>query len=184
MIVTSARANYQSRQRPASAGEAYEVCLRSDERGADLISDALPFGRPWYGEPNAPIDFSKVSVQASQIAKQLVRRLALRPISPMFVSLITQRTLCPQPRQSRVSIGVVSGILQKNHNASKDRSPRFAICCALLGLPTSRFRALHLHRVSSWRNNCTAKRNEGTSAGCNNGYVSHREDGIQNVGCE
>ena len=104
MIVTSARANYQSRQRPASAGEAYEVCLRSDERGADLISDALPFGRPLYGEPNAPIDFSKVSVQSSQIAKQLVRRLALRPISPMFVSLITQRTLCPQPRRSRVSI--------------------------------------------------------------------------------
>ena len=53
MIVTSARANYESRQRPTSAGEAYEVCLRSDERGADLISDALPFGRPWYGEPNA-----------------------------------------------------------------------------------------------------------------------------------
>ena len=53
MIVTSARANYQSRQHPTSAGEAYEVCLRSDERGADLISDALPFGRPWYGEPNA-----------------------------------------------------------------------------------------------------------------------------------
>ena len=22
-------------------------------RGVDLISDALPFGRPWYGEPNA-----------------------------------------------------------------------------------------------------------------------------------
>ena len=33
--------------------------------------------------------------------------------------------------------------------------------------------ALHLHRVSSWRNNCTAKRNEGTSVGCNNGYVRH-----------
>ena len=101
MIVTSARANYQSRQRPASAGEAYEVCC-SDERGADLISDALPFGRLWYGEPNVPIDFSKVSVQASQIAKQLVRRLALRSISPMFVSLITP-TLCPSPadRESR-----------------------------------------------------------------------------------
>ena len=42
MIVTSARADYQSCQRPTSAGEAYEVCLRSDERGADLISDALP----------------------------------------------------------------------------------------------------------------------------------------------
>jgi hypothetical protein len=24
-----------------------------DHRGVDLISDALPFGRLWYGEPNA-----------------------------------------------------------------------------------------------------------------------------------
>ena len=26
---------------------------RSDKRGVDLISDTLPFGRLWYGEPNA-----------------------------------------------------------------------------------------------------------------------------------
>jgi len=26
---------------------------REDHRGVDLISDALPFGRLWYGEPNA-----------------------------------------------------------------------------------------------------------------------------------
>ena len=31
----------------------YEVCPRSDKRGVDLISDALPFGRLWYGESNA-----------------------------------------------------------------------------------------------------------------------------------
>jgi len=31
----------------------YEVRLRKDKRGVDLISDALPFGRLWYGEPNA-----------------------------------------------------------------------------------------------------------------------------------
>jgi len=24
-----------------------------DKRGVDLLSDALPFGRLWYGEPNA-----------------------------------------------------------------------------------------------------------------------------------
>jgi hypothetical protein len=33
------------------------ACLRGphaqDHRGVDLISDALPFGRLWYGEPNA-----------------------------------------------------------------------------------------------------------------------------------
>jgi len=32
----------------------YEVRPRKDKRGVDLISDALPFGRLWYAEPNAP----------------------------------------------------------------------------------------------------------------------------------
>jgi len=31
----------------------YEVRPRKDHRGVDLISDALPFGRLWYREPNA-----------------------------------------------------------------------------------------------------------------------------------
>ena len=31
----------------------YEIRPRSDKRGFDLISDALPFGRLWYIEPNA-----------------------------------------------------------------------------------------------------------------------------------
>ena len=31
----------------------YEVRPRKDNRGVDLISDVLPFGRLWYGEPNA-----------------------------------------------------------------------------------------------------------------------------------
>ena len=30
-----------------------EVRPHKDHRGIDLISDALPFGRLWYGEPNA-----------------------------------------------------------------------------------------------------------------------------------
>jgi hypothetical protein len=33
-----------------------------DRRGVDLISDALPFGRLWYGEPNAAsnaVDYAK-----------------------------------------------------------------------------------------------------------------------------
>jgi hypothetical protein len=32
---------------------AYEVRPRKDKRGFDLISDTLPFGRLWYGEPDA-----------------------------------------------------------------------------------------------------------------------------------
>ena len=31
----------------------YEVRPLKDKRGVDLISDALPFGRLWYGKPNA-----------------------------------------------------------------------------------------------------------------------------------
>jgi hypothetical protein len=31
----------------------YEIRPRADKRGFDLITDALPFGRLWYGEPNA-----------------------------------------------------------------------------------------------------------------------------------
>jgi hypothetical protein len=31
----------------------YEVRPRKDHRGVHLISDVLPFGRLWYGEPNA-----------------------------------------------------------------------------------------------------------------------------------
>ena len=31
----------------------YEVRPRKNHRGVDLISDALPFGRLWYAEPNA-----------------------------------------------------------------------------------------------------------------------------------
>jgi hypothetical protein len=30
-----------------------KVRPRKDHRGVDLISDVLPFGRLWYGEPNA-----------------------------------------------------------------------------------------------------------------------------------
>ena len=36
-----------------SSQHAYGVCRRKDHRGVDPISDALPFGRLWYGEPNA-----------------------------------------------------------------------------------------------------------------------------------
>ena len=40
----------------STAIHSYEVRPRKDKRGVDLISDALPFGRLWYGEPNAISD--------------------------------------------------------------------------------------------------------------------------------
>jgi hypothetical protein len=36
-----------------SSEHVYEVRVRKDQRGVDLISDALPDGRLWYGEPDA-----------------------------------------------------------------------------------------------------------------------------------
>jgi hypothetical protein len=32
---------------------AYEIRRRKDHRGVDLVSDVLPFGQLWYGEPDA-----------------------------------------------------------------------------------------------------------------------------------
>ena len=36
----------------------YEVRPRKDQRGFDLISDALPFGRLWYEQALDAIDFA------------------------------------------------------------------------------------------------------------------------------
>ena len=38
---------------PTNSQQVYEVRPRKDKRGVDLISEALPYGRLWYGEPNA-----------------------------------------------------------------------------------------------------------------------------------
>src|SRR5207248_11275760 len=37
----------------SSSHHIYEILPRKDKRGVDLISDALPFGRLWYAEPDA-----------------------------------------------------------------------------------------------------------------------------------
>jgi hypothetical protein len=38
---------------PTAKMHVYEVRPRKDKRGVDLISDVPPFGRLWYGEPDA-----------------------------------------------------------------------------------------------------------------------------------
>jgi len=37
----------------------YEVRPRKDRRGFELISDALPFGRLWYEDASAAVDYAK-----------------------------------------------------------------------------------------------------------------------------
>ena len=50
---TASRYNQPLNVSMTSSQHVYEVRPRKDKRGFDLISDALPFGAFWYGEPNA-----------------------------------------------------------------------------------------------------------------------------------
>ena len=51
----------------------YEVCPRKDGRGADLISDALPFGRLWCGGPNAVTNATGYAMHDSRSADAVIR---------------------------------------------------------------------------------------------------------------
>jgi hypothetical protein len=51
----------------------YELRPRKDKRGADLISDALPFGRLWYGEPNAFANAVGYAMHRSRSHRAVIR---------------------------------------------------------------------------------------------------------------
>ena len=51
----------------------YEVRPRKDHRGVDLISDALPFGRLWYGGPEAITNAIGYASQYSRAYDTVVR---------------------------------------------------------------------------------------------------------------
>jgi hypothetical protein len=50
-----------------------EVRPRKDRRGADLISDALPFGRLWYGETNAVSNAIGYAIHRSRSHDAIIR---------------------------------------------------------------------------------------------------------------
>jgi hypothetical protein len=54
---------------------AYEVRLRKDHRGVDLISDALPFGRLWYDGPNAVENAIGYAIHSSRSHDAVIRVL-------------------------------------------------------------------------------------------------------------
>jgi hypothetical protein len=56
-----------------SSQPVYEVRPRSDNRGVDLISDALPFGRLWYGEPNAVSNAIGYAIHRSRSHDAVIR---------------------------------------------------------------------------------------------------------------
>jgi len=51
----------------------YEVRPRKDKIGVDLISDTLPFGRLWYGEPNAIVDAVGYAIRRSWSHAAVIR---------------------------------------------------------------------------------------------------------------
>ena len=51
----------------------YEIRPRTDKRGVDLISDVLPFGRLWYGEPNAVSNAIGYAMQSSRSHRAVIR---------------------------------------------------------------------------------------------------------------
>ena len=55
------------------AAHVYEVRPRKDERGVDLISDALPFGRLWYDGPNAAAHAIDYAQHRSRSCKAVIR---------------------------------------------------------------------------------------------------------------
>jgi hypothetical protein len=46
---------------------AYEVHPPVDKRGVDLISNALPFGRLWYGGPDATMNAIRYAKSIEEI---------------------------------------------------------------------------------------------------------------------
>ena len=42
-----------------SSQHVYEIRPREDDRGIDLISDALPFGGLWYTKPSDAVSYAK-----------------------------------------------------------------------------------------------------------------------------
>ena len=56
-----------------SSQHVYEVRPRKDKRGVDLISDVLPFGRLWYGEPNAISNAIGYATQYSRSHDAVIR---------------------------------------------------------------------------------------------------------------
>jgi hypothetical protein len=50
---TAGRVPFNSRMTSTISAHVYEIPPRKDRRGVDLVSDVLPFGALWYGEPSA-----------------------------------------------------------------------------------------------------------------------------------
>ena len=53
--------------------DVYEIRPCKDHRGVDLISDALPFGGLWYGEPHAVANAIGYAQHCSRLDNAVIR---------------------------------------------------------------------------------------------------------------
>jgi hypothetical protein len=51
----------------------YEIYLRKDKRGVDLIGDVLPFGRRWYDTPDNAIGYAMHSSRSHDAVIRVLR---------------------------------------------------------------------------------------------------------------
>jgi hypothetical protein len=70
MIAFSRDSSQRGRESPIRV---YELRRRENRRGVDLISAALPFGRLWYGEPNAVGNPIGYAIHYSRSADAVIR---------------------------------------------------------------------------------------------------------------
>jgi hypothetical protein len=61
------------RKSETNVAHTFEVRPRKDHRGVDLISDALPFGRLWYGGPNAVENAIGYALHRSRSSDAIIR---------------------------------------------------------------------------------------------------------------
>jgi hypothetical protein len=57
----------------SQARHCYEIRPRKDHCGVNLTSDALPFGRLWYGKPNAVANAIGYAIHRSRSHKAVIR---------------------------------------------------------------------------------------------------------------
>jgi hypothetical protein len=67
---------------------------RQDKRGVDLISDALPFGRLWYGEPDAHVIFEEWSKNEAPAASKMTRTTLGRTHTLILAVTVTVYSQC------------------------------------------------------------------------------------------
>jgi hypothetical protein len=61
----------QNSERTQNETQFYEVRPRKNRRGVDLISDALSFGRLWYEDASAAVDYAKHSSRSHDAVIQV-----------------------------------------------------------------------------------------------------------------